>query len=286
MHRDDEGERRPRVVATPAGAGVAEPPADEQAGRRSRPAAAAGSERRAWSMARLSPSARGGRRPWSPERRRKMATMMPRPTTTSAAATTRTKNTATWPPMSSSMRENVTKVRFTALSISSMHMNMTRTLRRISSPTAPMLNSTAASTRYQAAGRSFIGPAHLGLVRTTRSLRASLLAPGPPPSSTAPVVRRAQDAPRHHGDDEQRRGDLEGEEVGGEDAAAELRRRWHRRLVERAGRRPGHRRPVSPRRAGSTPARPRTAERPTAKGRWPRNGLVGDALLAGRRRGT
>ena len=43
----------------------------------------------------------------------------------------------------------VTKVRFTALSISSMHMNITSGLRRTRSPTAPMENSSADSSRYQ-----------------------------------------------------------------------------------------------------------------------------------------
>ena len=59
---------------------------------------------------------------------------MPRPTTTSAAATTSTKTTTVWPPMSSSIREKVTKVRVTALSISSTHMNITSGLRRTSRP--------------------------------------------------------------------------------------------------------------------------------------------------------
>ena len=73
-----------------------------------------------------------------------MATITPRPTTTSAAATTITKNTIAWPPMSLSSRANDTKVRLTALSISSTHMNMISTLRRMSRPMAPMLNSAAA----------------------------------------------------------------------------------------------------------------------------------------------
>ena len=73
--------------------------------------------------------------------------MMPRPTTTSAAATTSTKNTAVCPPMSPSRVDMATKLRLTALSISSMHMNITSGLRRSVTPTAPMPNSTAASTR-------------------------------------------------------------------------------------------------------------------------------------------
>ena len=43
---------------------------------------------------------------------------------------------------------NATRLRFTALSISSTHMNITRGLRRISSPVAPMAKIIAASTRY------------------------------------------------------------------------------------------------------------------------------------------
>ena len=45
------------------------------------------------------------------------------------------------------MRAKVTSVRFTALSISSTHMNTTIALRRTSTPTAPMVNSSADSTR-------------------------------------------------------------------------------------------------------------------------------------------
>src|SRR5579875_2766946 len=88
-----------------------------------------------------------------------MATMMPRPTTTSAAATTSTKKTASCPPRSSSMRENVTKVKLTALSMSSMHMYMTKMFRRTTSPAAPMPNSTAARTKYQSPGTLTLRPA-------------------------------------------------------------------------------------------------------------------------------
>src|SRR5439155_9515999 len=50
-------------------------------------------------------------------RRRKMATRIPRPTTTSAAATTITKKTVTWPATSLMTRLYVTNERLTALSI-------------------------------------------------------------------------------------------------------------------------------------------------------------------------
>ena len=76
-----------------------------------------------------------------------MATMMARPTATSAAATTSTKNTIAWPRTSSSVLANVTNVRLTALSMSSTHMNITSTLRRMSRPTAPIVKSSAANVR-------------------------------------------------------------------------------------------------------------------------------------------
>ena len=45
------------------------------------------------------------------------------------------------------MREKVTSVRLTALSISSTDMNMTIALRRTSTPTAPIVNRMADSAR-------------------------------------------------------------------------------------------------------------------------------------------
>jgi hypothetical protein len=45
------------------------------------------------------------------------------------------------------IRAKVTRLRFTALSISSMHMNTTIALRRSSTPTAPIENSAADSSR-------------------------------------------------------------------------------------------------------------------------------------------
>src|SRR4030095_15963814 len=47
----------------------------------------------------------------APRRRRKMATMIASPTATSAAATTRVKNTITWTPMSSRARGDVRNAR-------------------------------------------------------------------------------------------------------------------------------------------------------------------------------
>src|SRR5690606_14985159 len=67
-------------------------------------------------------------------RRRKIATMIARPTTTSAAATTSTKNTDTCPSRDPRARPAAMKVRFTALSINSTHMNMIKALRRTRIP--------------------------------------------------------------------------------------------------------------------------------------------------------
>ena len=52
-----------------------------------------------------------------------------------------------WPPMSSSAFENVTNVKFAALSINSMHMNITSVFRRSNSPTPPIVNRIAARIR-------------------------------------------------------------------------------------------------------------------------------------------
>src|SRR5713101_8758445 len=81
-------------------------------------------------------------------RLRKMAMMIPRPTAASAAATVITIKTNNWPETSRKKLEKATNVRFTALSISSIHMNMEITLRLISTPTTPIVKSTAESARY------------------------------------------------------------------------------------------------------------------------------------------
>ena len=152
---DDEGARR--TSASPGSRPSGHRAADRTAGSaRSRRAAAQGStrRRRAW----LSPSVPRGRRQWRSGLRRRMATMMPRPTTTSAAATTITKNTVVCPPMSLELRlRAATKLRLTALSISSTHISMMSGLRRTSTPTVPMPNSTAASTRYHVVVGTAVG---------------------------------------------------------------------------------------------------------------------------------
>src|SRR5882672_1118697 len=72
--------------------------------------------------------------------------MMASPTAASAAATAITKKTNTCPPTPRRCAR-ATKVRFTALSISSTHMKITMALRRSSTPATPSVNSTAEMTR-------------------------------------------------------------------------------------------------------------------------------------------
>src|SRR6267142_7208900 len=81
-------------------------------------------------------------------RLRKMVMMIPKPTAASAAATVITIKTNNWPETSRKKLEKATKVRLTALSINSMHMNIEITFRLMSTPTTPMVNSTAESARY------------------------------------------------------------------------------------------------------------------------------------------
>ena len=68
--------------------------------------------------------------------------MMANPMTTSQAATTIVKNAIICPSSWPCIRAKVTNARLTALSISSTHMNITMALRRISTPAAPMVNSS------------------------------------------------------------------------------------------------------------------------------------------------
>src|SRR5881628_2203939 len=72
--------------------------------------------------------------------------MMASPTAASAAATAITKKTNTCPPTPRRCAR-ATKVRFTALSISSTHMKITIALRRSSTPATPSVNSTAEMAR-------------------------------------------------------------------------------------------------------------------------------------------
>src|SRR5690242_9682104 len=73
---------------------------------------------------------------------RNSAMMIASPTAASAAATVITKNTNTCPAAPYACA-NATKVRVTALSISSTHMNTMMALRRMRTPNTPITNSTA-----------------------------------------------------------------------------------------------------------------------------------------------
>src|ERR1043165_8088490 len=75
--------------------------------------------------------------------------MIARPTAASAAATVMTKKTKTCP-ATPYVCAKATKVRFTALSISSTHMKMMIALRRVSTPTTPIVNRTAEKKRDSA----------------------------------------------------------------------------------------------------------------------------------------
>src|ERR1700704_5252711 len=88
--------------------------------------------------------------------------MIPNPTAASAAATVMTIKTNNCPETSRKKLEKATKVRFTALSINSMHMNIEITLRLINTPTAPMVKSTAESARYHES---------CGVIKRSQSLR-------------------------------------------------------------------------------------------------------------------
>src|SRR5204863_1752425 len=68
--------------------------------------------------------------------------MIASPTAASAAATVITKNTNTCPAAPYDCA-NATNVRFTALSMSSTHMNTMIAFRRMSTPNTPIVNSTA-----------------------------------------------------------------------------------------------------------------------------------------------
>ncbi len=68
--------------------------------------------------------------------------MIARPTAASAAATVMTKNTITCPSIEWSGAASATKARLTAFSMSSIDMKMTITLRRTSTPDAPIAKRT------------------------------------------------------------------------------------------------------------------------------------------------
>src|SRR5437773_12007751 len=98
-------------------------------------------------------------------RLRKKAMMIPRPTAASAAASAMMKSAKTWPATSPYKRENATRLMFTALRISSMDMSTTMTLRRVTTPTTPMMKSARLRNKYCPIGsiaalRSLLGHDH------------------------------------------------------------------------------------------------------------------------------
>ena len=82
-------------------------------------------------------------------RRRYIATMIPRPITTSQAAITITISANTCPASPPCMREKATSARFPAFSISSRQSRITSGLRRVSTPAAPMQKMNAERTTNQ-----------------------------------------------------------------------------------------------------------------------------------------
>src|ERR1700761_7782784 len=81
--------------------------------------------------------------------RRKIATIRPRPTTTSQAATTITTRAKTWPWALPTSRLKATSARLPAFSISSRQSRITIGLRRTRMPIAPIVKSRALRTMYQ-----------------------------------------------------------------------------------------------------------------------------------------
>src|SRR4029453_3812049 len=94
----------------------------------------------------------------SRRRMRKIATMIARPTATSAPAPPLTQkndaspSTVPWPWRFPARCPKATSARFAAFSISSMDMKMTSGLRRITTPTTPIVNSTADSVTEKLSG--------------------------------------------------------------------------------------------------------------------------------------
>ena len=83
---------------------------------------------------------------------RKIERIIESPTTASAAATTMMKKMKITPVMESIPREKVTNDKLTALSISSMLMKITITLRLSITPSTPMVKSAALNNKMCSMG--------------------------------------------------------------------------------------------------------------------------------------
>src|SRR5262249_5431777 len=78
----------------------------------------------------------------------------------SAAATTKISKTSTAPAVESRRCAKVTRLRFTAFSMSSMHISMTSAMRRTTTPVRPVTNSaTASASRMRSS--STTAPSHM-----------------------------------------------------------------------------------------------------------------------------
>src|SRR5207237_1134696 len=86
--------------------------------------------------------------------------MMAMPTSTSAAATAITRKANTTPSSELRNRLSAANARFTALSISSMHMKTTSGLCRTRKPTAPMVKSAPLNSRKRYAAGISANPSH------------------------------------------------------------------------------------------------------------------------------
>src|SRR6202000_905408 len=141
----DEGEEDRRGAddpgEAPGGLAVAERDRDraEQREEEDEPGPAGGGHPR--SSFRLSTS--------SGSLRRKIATIRPRPTTTSQAAITLTPRAKTWPWALPTSRLKATSARLPAFSISSRQSRITIGLRRTRMPIAPIVKSRALRQMYQ-----------------------------------------------------------------------------------------------------------------------------------------
>src|SRR5512133_1692139 len=140
-------------------------------------------------------------------RLRAIATIRPRPTTTSEAATAITASAKICPVSSPWWRANVISARFAPLSMISSESRTISGLRRSSTPSAPVENRKAATTRYQATSGPCTGLLPAFHERATR------------------VRVRAEDDGADGRDEQHDRRDLERQQVVGQEQSADLVRR-------------------------------------------------------------